>query len=120
VSEPARSVPSRENTKLPRIEILYFAGCPNYGRVRELVERTATELDVQPHVELVEVRDPDAAVELRFLGSPTVRIDGRDVEPGADARSDFTFSCRLYRTNTGVAGAPDPVWIRAMLAAAVR
>jgi hypothetical protein len=115
VSEAVRPAPKR-----PQVEILYFAGCPNYQRVRELIERTAAELSVEPHVDLVEVSDTDAADELRFLGSPTVRVDGCDVEPGAEARSDFTFSCRLYRTDGGVIEAPDPVWIRTSLAAASR
>jgi hypothetical protein len=117
VSDTARSAALREKTKLPRVEVLYFAGCPNYEGVLELIERAAAELALEPQIDLVEVSDAQAAVELRFLGSPTVRVDGRDVEPGAEARGDFTFSCRLYRTDRGVVEAPDSVWIRTALAA---
>ena len=52
---------------------------------------------------------------MRFLGSPTVRVNGRDVEPGADDRDDYVFSCRIYRNQGGVSGQPDERWLRAAL-----
>ncbi|MBA3566112.1 MAG: DUF2703 domain-containing protein, partial [Actinobacteria bacterium] len=55
----------------PRVEILYFDGCPNHEAARALVERVAAELQVEPEIDLVEVPDADAAAQLRFLGSPT-------------------------------------------------
>jgi hypothetical protein len=103
-----------------RVEILYFEGCPNHEPARALVERVAAELRVEPAIELVEVVDPDAAAALRFLGSPTIRVDGRDVEPGADAQHEFALACRVYRTEPGLAGQPDEAWIREALTEAVR
>jgi len=99
----------------PRVEILYFEGCPNHEAARTLLAQVATELRLEPEVDVVEVPDADAAVERRFPGSPTVRVDGRDVEPGADDRSDFAFSCRVYRTGHGFSGVPDPDWVREAL-----
>jgi hypothetical protein len=99
----------------PLVEILYFDGCPNHAAARTLVEQVAVELGLEPAIELVEVHDAEAAVRLRFLGSPTVRVDGRDVEPGAEERGDFVFSCRVYRTEDGFSGQPDASWIRAAL-----
>ncbi|MGH3007425.1 MAG: DF family (seleno)protein [Gaiellaceae bacterium] len=104
-----------EDTRRPRVEILYFEGCPNHDRTRALVERVAAELGVEPEVELIEVRDTSAAQQLCFLGSPTVRVNGRDVEPGGNERRDFAFSCRVYRRERGFAGQPDEAWIRAAL-----
>ena len=103
---------------LPRVEILYFEDCPNHAAARALVERIAGELQVETDIRLIEVGDPDAAVGLRFLGSPTIRVDGRDVEPGADQRDDFAFGCRVYRGQRGVSGQPDEAWIREALKAA--
>jgi hypothetical protein len=80
----------------PRVQILYFEGCPNQEPARALVERLARQLHLEPEIELVEVADPEAAAKLRFVGSPTVRVNGVDVEPGAERR-DFPFSCRIYR-----------------------
>jgi hypothetical protein len=96
----------------PRVDILYFEGCPNYEPAQALVERLARELDVAPEIELVEVVDPEAAVALRFLGSPTVRVNGVDVEPGAEERRDFAFSCRIYRREGGASEQPEENWVR--------
>ena len=95
-----------------RVEILYFEGCPNHEGTRGLVERIAAEVGVDAEISLVEVADHAAAMELQFRGSPTVRVDGRDVEPGADERQDFVFSCRIYRGEHGFAGQPEERWIR--------
>jgi len=101
----------------PRAEVLAFAGCPNAQPTIELVERVILELGGNAELELVEVRDADEVEALRFLGSPSVRVDGRDVEPGADERTDFAFSCRVYRTESGYSGQPSKDWIRAALEA---
>jgi len=102
----------------PLVEILYFDGCPNHEAARALVERVAAELQIEPELSLVRVPDPEAAVERRFLGSPTVRVDGRDVEPGAEERDQYVLSCRVYRGERGFSGQPDPAWIRDALSRA--
>ena len=99
---------------------MYFEGCPNHEPARALVERLARELDVEPEIELVEVADPGAAAALRFLGSPTVRVDGVDVEPGAEQRRDFAFSCRLYRSDGGASEQPEESWVRDALIEAAK
>jgi hypothetical protein len=99
----------------PRVEILYFDGCPNHEAARALVERVAAELHIETETDLVEVRDSESAERLRFLGSPTVRVDGRDVQPGAEERGDFVFACRVYRTDRSFSGRPDPGWVREAL-----
>jgi hypothetical protein len=95
----------------PRVEILYFEGCPNHEPALALVERVAAELGMEPEIELVEVPDAESAAHHRFLGSPTVRVDGRDVEPGAEERRDFAFSCRIYRGESGVPEQPQESWV---------
>ena len=52
----------------------------------------------------------------RFLGSPSVRIDGRDIEPGTGQRTDYGLKCRLYRTEDGMRGQPPEEWVLAALA----
>lgn len=95
-----------------RVEILYFEDCPNHRETRALVERIAGELRVDPEINMIEVTDADAALRLRFLGSPSVRVNGRDIEPGADGRNDVSFSCRVYRSDHGLAGQPAEAWVR--------
>ena len=51
------------------------------------------------------------AATMRFPGSPTIRVDGVDIEPGFIDPGDYTPRCRLYRTSAGLRGVPDPAWI---------
>lgn len=104
----------------PLVEILYFDGCPNVDSTRELVARVSAEVGAVAQVRLVKVPDTDSALRQRFLGSPTIRIDGRDIEPGADARDQYVFACRVYRTEDGLAGQPDETWLRRALTEAAR
>jgi hypothetical protein len=98
-----------------KIELLYFEGCPSHAellpRLRELLASEGTEEEV----ELRRVATPDEAERERFLGSPTVRIDGEDVDPAADGRDDFGIECRLYRAEEGLVRTPPEGWIRAKL-----
>ncbi len=99
------------------VEILYFEGCPTHEPARALVERLSRELAVAPEIRMVEVPDAETALRPRFLGSPTVRVDGHDIEPAADERDGFMLACRVYRTDSGFAGVPDERWLRDRLAA---
>jgi hypothetical protein len=89
------------------IEILYFEGCPNSGpalqRVREALESQHLCADVR----MVEVRDQEDAAARRFLGSPTIQVDGQDVERDARSRRDYGFMCRTYPTPFGTSGMPS-------------
>jgi hypothetical protein len=97
------------------VEVLYFDACPNHEallpRLRELLALDGGDIDVQ----LRRVADADAAERERFLGSPTVRINGEDVEPGADERTDFGMKCRLFATVNGLQGLPADEWVLAAL-----
>jgi len=100
----------------PTVELLSFEGCPNVEVARELVERVAAGEGITLDLRLVEVT-PNDAERLRFLGSPSVRVNGHDVEPGADERTTFVFACRLYQTPLGLSGQPATEWVRAALTA---
>jgi len=103
-----------------RVEILYFEGCPNHAEARALVERIAADLHVLLEVDLIEVADAKAAATQGFLGSPSVRVNGRDVEPGVEGQRDPSFSCRVYRTENGFSALPCEAWLREALAEEVR
>ena len=94
------------------IEILFFAGCPNFRPAVELAERVVTDLGVDARIQPVEVGSADEAVQRRFLGSPSIHVNGQDIEPDAERRTDFAVSCRLY----GDSGIPS----RDLLESAVR
>jgi hypothetical protein len=100
-----------------RIEVLYFDGCPSHEALLPRLRALLDHVDVDEEIHLRRVDSLEAAERERFLGSPTLRIDGRDVEPGADRRDDFGLKCRLYRTETGASGVPPEEWILSALAA---
>jgi len=98
-----------------RVEVLYFDGCPNHEALLPHLRELLAEVDARVDIELVRIEDHEAAERERFLGSPTVRVDGQDVEPGADARSDFGLKCRLFPTPDGLRGTPADDWVLAAL-----
>lgn len=93
------------------VDVLFFEGCPNHEalvpHLRELLDRHGADADLR----LVELADPEAAERERFLGSPTVRVGGADVEPGAAQRTDFGMKCRLFATPDGLRGMPPDEWV---------
>ena len=86
------------------IELLYFAGCPNWQLTDERLREALRLAGRGDEVEYRTVETPAEAEDIGFAGSPTVLVDGRDpfAEPGATAG----LSCRVYRTPAGLAGAP--------------
>jgi len=93
------------------IEILYFDGCPNHERLLEHLPRLLERAGVDAEIALHKVLDDEHAQRERFLGSPTIRIDGRDIDPGAAQREDYGLKCRIYRTPGGLTGLPPDEWI---------
>ena len=87
------------------VTLLYFDDCPNWrttdARVREALARIGrTDAPVVHR----RVTTPEEAEAVQFRGSPTVLIDGRD--PFLDRDSPVGLSCRVYRTEDGLAGLP--------------
>ena len=101
-------LPDRRLNGQVRVELLYFDGCPCFERLLPHVRELLREAGVEEALELRRVESPEQAAAERFLGSPSVRVDGVDVEPGADARTDFGLSCRLYGDEEHV---PRSEWI---------
>jgi hypothetical protein len=95
----------------PRIELLVLDGCPNSTRAQELVERVNRSLGLESPIDVVVIPNVAAARKHRFLGSPTIRVDGHDIDPHADGRMDYGLSCRVYETRSGLARLPEEAWL---------
>jgi hypothetical protein len=101
-----------------RVEVLFLPGCPNYRAVARSVEEALGRSRAAGNIELRPIVTVEEAERERFLGSPTVRIDGLDVDPNAGERDDFGLKCRLYRSATGTTGVPPQERIIAAMARA--
>ena len=102
--------------KKPRIDLLYFDGCPTYKLAHQILSEVFSATGVPAEVREVKVSSEARAHELRFIGSPTVRIDGRDVDPVPHATEQYGLKCRVYSVNGKLTGCPS----REMIFAALR
>lgn len=86
------------------ITLRYFEGCPNWKVAKERIEVVLAKLGQTRTVRLEPVETPQQADEHEFRGSPTVLIDGHDP---FEAVGPTGLSCRVYRTDAGLEGAPS-------------
>jgi hypothetical protein len=98
-----------------KIEFLWFSGCPNHEEAREALLDVLGQVGINANIDDIDATDPSVAKELRFPGSPTIRVDGVDIEPGFEDPGDYTPRCRLYATPSGLRGTPERAWIEAAL-----
>ena len=76
-----------------------------------MLEEVIAEVAPGTPIRDIDATDPATAASLRFPGSPTIRVNGRDVEPSYVDPTDYTPRCRLYRTPAGLRGVPERSWI---------
>jgi len=98
------------------IELLYWHGCPSHPEAKALLEQVLTKLGRDDQIVMTEVKSDEEAERLRFPGSPTIHVDGSDVDlEGASGRPSLT--CRIYYLPDGRV---SPVPSREQLEAALR
>jgi len=100
-----------------KVEILYVAECPSHPAAVKLVKEVLAAERITTEVYEVLVRDEQMAGELKFLGSPTIRINGRDVAEESRKAQNFALSCRLYSGSEQIGLPPAEMVHRAVLAA---
>jgi hypothetical protein len=99
-----------------KVELYFWEGCPSHPEALKLLTQVLAERGLDPSVELREIRSHADAVEHAFPGSPTIRIDGRDVDDEGAMRPP-ALTCRVYRLPDG---RPSPVPSREQLEEALR
>ena len=95
-----------------KVEVLYFEGCPNHAPTVERVREALQSENEVPDVREIEVRTEGEAESMGFLGSPSVRINGQDIEPEARGLKSYGLSCRTYLDGTERSGVPSSELIR--------
>ena len=78
-----------------QVSFLYYEECPSYDLALERLREVMTEEDIPGELEVFKVETEDQAHQLRFVGSPTIRVDGQDIDPPSDPR--YALTCRVYR-----------------------
>jgi hypothetical protein len=95
-----------------KIEVLYFDGCPNHKPAVERIQELLREEGISTEVLEVNVRDAATAQKRGFLGSPSIRVNGLDVELAARSARDFGMMCRTYLVNGRREGLPSREMLR--------
>jgi hypothetical protein len=100
----------------PRVELLWFEECPSWERALADLRTAMSEAGLDPEdIEVTRIDNERDAERERFPGSPTIRVDGTDVEPPDDTEATG-LACRVYRRPDGrVSPLPDPENVRAAL-----
>jgi len=78
-----------------KISFLYFKGCPNSAPSLENLKSAIADLNLDAELSIIEVKDPQQAAVAGFLGSPSILVEGRDLETGQPPTGS-SFSCRIY------------------------
>jgi hypothetical protein len=78
-----------------RVSFLYYEECPSHDLALERLREVMAEEGIPGEVEVIKVETEEQARELRFVGSPTIRVDGQDIDPPTDPR--YALTCRVYR-----------------------
>src|SRR5438477_4918220 len=89
------------------IEVLYFKGCPKHLRAIEMVRETMKALGHKDEIHQVEVHTQGEAEAMAFVESPSIRINGADIEPWARTAKAFGLSCRTYFDGKHHGGVPS-------------
>lgn len=82
-----------------RIELLYYPECPSHGRALEMIHDALQSEGLHAEIEVIRIDTPQQAEQHRFIGSPTIRIDGHEVQP--QPHLPYRLTCRTFQHEDG-------------------
>ena len=100
-----------------KVEVLYVSDCPSHSEAVRLVKNVLAAEGVVTDIREVLVQDERMAGELKFVGSPTIRINGRDVAGESQTEKSFALCCRLYSGSKQIGLPPTELVHRAVVEA---
>ena len=103
-----------------KIEVLYFEGCPNHIPAMEIVRETLDSLGRQDEIHQIEIHTQAEAEGIGFVGSPSIRINGFDIERWARIAKEFGLSCRTYVNGSHYGGVPSRGMLRRAITEGIR
>lgn len=101
----------------PKIEFLFWRDCPSHPEALDRLHQVMSELGIEAPIDMIEVLTDEDAQRLAFPGSPTIRVNGADVNPEGAAQMGTALTCRVYRLKDGrFSPVPTKEMIRGALA----
>jgi len=101
--------------KRMKIEFLYFGDCPNYLLALDILDEVLSDEGLDWPVEMILVTSQEIAESQKFLGSPSIRIDGEDLEYSPSEKKEYGLKCRVYQANGKTQGFPTEQLIRSAI-----
>lgn len=83
------------------IDFLYWEDCPSHPQARALLREVMAEEGLDVPVREIEVLTDEDAVRWAFPGSPTIRVNGQDVDPAGAGQMGTALTCRVYVLENG-------------------
>jgi hypothetical protein len=77
------------------LEFQYFEDCPNHIKMQNNISEAIKGLEDKIELTKVLVEDEETAKKVFFRGSPTLLINGEDIE-GVPTLAEPSLSCRFY------------------------
>ena len=101
------------------VEYLWWAECPSHAEGHTLLREALSAEGLDAEIVAIEVTSEDEAQRHAFIGSPTFRVGGRDLDPQpvpTGAANPYALTCRAYRREDGrIAPLPTLAWLRQAL-----
>ncbi len=82
-----------------RIELLYYPECPSHERALELIHEALAHEGATAKVEVIRIDTQEQAEQYRFIGSPTIRVNGRELQP--QPHLPYRLTCRAFQHEDG-------------------
>ncbi len=102
--------------RTPKVEFLFWQDCPSHPEARKRLQEVMAEAGIEVPIEEIEVLTDADAERLGFPGSPTIRVDGVDIDPVGATQMGTALACRVYRLADGrFSPVPDKDMIRRAL-----
>lgn len=103
-----------------KVDFLYFEDCPSHEQALERLHKVLKEENVKTEVSITEVTTEEQALDVEFLGSPTIRIEDRDIDPVLN-HPNYALSCRTYHLEDGrISPLPSEAMIRRAISSATQ
>lgn len=102
-----------------KVEVLYISECPSHPAAVKLIKDVLAAKGIAASVQEILVQDGGMASKLEFTGSPTIRINGKDVAEETKTSGRFAVACRLY-TDSKQVGLPPVEWVFRAVTEALR